>query len=93
MKKSEIIKLAIKNNFDEAYLSSIKAPLLKRAYNIESKNSTDVNIILKTIIDNLKSNAPVYNAIPKERKRKKVFNAAEAAEYLKTHDQNLIINN
>ena len=70
MKKSEIIKLAIKNNFDESYLSGIKAPLLKRAFAVEFKKSTDITIVLKTVIDNLNKDAAIYNIVPKEKKKK-----------------------
>ena len=94
MKKSEIIKLAIKNNFDESYLSGIKAPLLKRAFAVEFKKSTDITIVLKTVIDNLNKDAAIYNIVPKEKKKKKSFTKIEGEAFIQDlENRKLIINN
>lgn len=74
MKKSEIIILAIKNNFSQyGKLNSVKAPLLKRAWAIEEKENKDEKIIIGNIFTNIFDNPSKYEKKKVEKKpRRKI---------------------
>lgn len=74
MKKNEILKLAIKFGQDDIYLSSQKAPLIKRAFMHEKQLGFNDEESIKNIVKYIKENPSKYDVLPKEKKRKNKIN-------------------
>lgn len=71
MKKTDIITKIIKNGFDHEKIKNVKAPLLKRAWEIEEKSSKDEKIIIQEIFNNIFTNEKKYEKIKIEKKKEK----------------------